>query len=87
MVEIKIDERYLIKADESQWILAVYSRGKYKNKMFFTSLEHLLKELLQMKLRQSDATSIQELLELEERFIIGLNEAIKPLKVKVVNTF
>jgi len=58
-MNIKLDSTYSLSADALQWVLLKEGRAYW----FFTNLEDLLNDYLQLKLRGSDAKLISSLID------------------------
>lgn len=71
-LRIKIDEKNIITADAHNWIL----NGKY----YFPSLDILLNDYITKKLRESNATSISQLIDELRTTKARVIELLAPLK-------
>jgi len=78
-LKVHIEENLYIESDEYQFILKEYTskvdkhgRELYKTHGYFSKLEHVLHKLVRMKIKESNATTLKELLkeikELKEYF-------------------
>jgi len=70
---IQIDEKTRITADDLQYIIQrKFPKGAWKNWRYYSRLEHLLDDLVQLNLRRSEARTLHELAvilrQLERRF-------------------
>lgn len=67
MVEIRLDEKWILSSDEKQWILGHYKTGnnglRFTAKYFFSDLAMLVKHYFGMKIRGSHCRDIQDLVE------------------------
>jgi len=85
-MKIKLDNKYCILSDEKQYILGKLSNGRISNIGYYTSLEYLLKEYIEISCRtKENIKSIQELLNYQNSLLTGLNKALQPFKIEVIN--
>ncbi len=85
MAIISIDDRTRISSDAKQWILQTRSWSEEKqiwkdwvSKRFYSSISTLIQDCAEMKIRQSDAENIKELIAEVKRIGDQLSEALKP---------
>jgi len=85
-MKIKLDERYYVLSDKHQYILGKLSNDRILNVGFFTSIEYLLKEYIAIRCRtKENINSVQELLDHQNSLLAGLNKALQPLRIEVIN--
>lgn len=83
-ISIQLDETYWLMADIDQWKLGFKRKdGKIEAKWFFMSLESLLKDYVELRIRTEEATSFDQLYQNLLGIIEGLNRLIEPLGVKI----
>jgi len=80
MVNIKLDEQWSIQSDSKQFILV--TNNKYMS--FHTQLESAITSYFEMKIRTSQATTIQGLLDYHKSLLNALQRVLSPLKIKVI---
>lgn len=85
MINIKLDNKLSITSDSNQYILREMKEGTkdgekieiYEAIGYFGTLSGALKEYIRKCLRESDATSIKELIELNARLEEKIDKLVK----------
>jgi len=86
MVNIALIKGYFIESNEREFILFKKVGNNRKKAIgYYCEIENLLTRVIDMCLYQSNAKSIQELLDYHKEIITQLNKALTPLKIKVVS--
>ena len=80
MVNIKLDNEWSIQSDSKQFILACNDR----HMTFHTSLESAIISYFEKKIRCSEATTIQSLLDYHKACLNTLQQVLTPFKIKVI---
>ena len=80
MVNIKLDSKITLTSDCRNWILS--SNGKAFG--FFGTLSPALQSYLDMKLKDSDCTSIQALLTRQKLIVDSLNQVLAVSQIRVI---
>lgn len=86
MIEIQIDDQLMIRSDKLNYTIAIPTGRKetgshmdkyqWNDKWFFGSIDQLVDELIEKKLLQKDAKTMQEILENVKQLKIELLEAV-----------
>jgi len=79
MVAIKL-VRGVIRSDAKNWRLSIDGS---KNPMYYSSLDRCLESYIEHRLRLSDASSVEKLLNFHKLVVKQLNSTLAPLKIKV----
>ncbi len=85
MVNILLSNGWRIRSDRYQFILSK-EKGNRQNNQYFRTLEEAFEEVLRQNLRDSDAVSLNALIEEQKTFVDSLNAVLSPLNYKVVGT-
>lgn len=83
MVRLDLTNDYCIISDKHNWILALKQGDRIFYESFFNNLEDCVQELLNRKIRLSNAQSIHSLIEYTKTLQTALNKALQPLKLEV----
>jgi hypothetical protein len=95
MIDIRLDEKWILRADEKQWLLGYESLNKgelkFNSKFYFTELDSLVKFYFDLKLRTSQARDFTELASNIAKIKRSIELALKPIKLanwldRVANT-
>ena len=82
-VEIVLDEKHTLTSDPNQWILSKRVGKRIIPRYYYSSLESLLKDYVDLCLRTSNSKSIGELKGNLNFLISQLNRTLSPLKIKI----
>ena len=85
MVNIKLDNQYRIVSDERQWILKKEGYSRDENIGYYVTIEMALEGYLDLKMRQSDATSVFGLMNYLKSLQTRLNTLLHPLNLRIVS--
>ena len=84
-LNLKLDKEYFIRSDSMNVMLCRVGNNREKIEGYFSTLPHAIESYLQLKIKLSDAQTIQSLLEELNALQHALNTALLPLQLKLVN--
>lgn len=79
MVSIPLDAKTVLTSDTRQWILLIDGRAS----SFYATIEGAITSYYNMKLRSSEAKSMNTLLLRQKELLTRLNKALTPLQITV----
>lgn len=84
MINIKINDKISVISDANQWILREFkgltekdNTEMYETLGYFSTMASALKDYVEVSLRESDCTSIKELIELHKKLKDEIDKLIK----------
>ena len=80
MVNIKLDNEWSIQSDSHQYILT--QNNRYIT--FHSTLENAITSWFEKKIRTSEVTTIQSLLNYHKSVLNALQQVLTPFKIKVI---
>jgi hypothetical protein len=84
MAKINITEDYCVVGEKHQWVLARRDVGNgVSHECFFSTFEDCVNELLQRKIRLSNAQSINGLIRYTKSLVTACNKALQPLQIRI----
>lgn len=83
MVNIKLPDNYLLLSDSKQYIVARQDGDRVNNISYHTTLEEAIKSFFRLKIRLSNANSINSLMLYQKSLLTALSKALQPLEIEV----
>jgi len=83
-INIPLIDGWRILSDKHQFILAREDKGNIIQESFHPEISDVIQELIHRKIKGFDSTSVLELINSIKTLQTGLNEALQPLKLRVV---
>lgn len=81
MVQINLPDNYLLLSDSNQWIIAKVESGRVNNLSYHTTIISALESYISLKIRQSEAKSIHELILYQKTLLTAVHKALQPLNI------